>query len=85
MRPSTWQPPVETSAAEDKITKRIKRAKLFLFLRRHRHQIFTSEFQDELAGIFKDSPQGQPARATCNAGAGVDPASLHRGLGRRGD
>ena len=60
MRPPTWQPPVETSAAEDKIIKRIKRAKLFLFLRRHRHQIFTSEFQVELAGIFKDSPQGQP-------------------------
>jgi hypothetical protein len=60
MKPPTWQPPVETSAAEDKIIKRIKRAKLFLFLRRHRHQIFTSEFQVELAGIFKDSSQGQP-------------------------
>jgi len=60
MRPSMWQPSIETSAAEDKIIKRIKRAKLFLFLRRHRRQIFTSEFQDELAGIFKDSPQGHP-------------------------
>jgi hypothetical protein len=60
MKPPIWQPPVETSAAEDKIIKHIKRAKLFLFLRRHRHQIFTSEFQVELAGIFKDSPQGQP-------------------------
>lgn len=59
MRPSTWQPPVETSAAEDKILKRIKRAKLFTFLRHHRHQIFTPEFQLELAGIYKDSPQGQ--------------------------
>jgi transposase len=60
MRPTTWQPPVETSPAEDKILKRIKRAKLFSFLRRHRHQIFTSEFQLELAGIYKDSPPGQP-------------------------
>ena len=60
MRPSTWQPPVETSAAENKIIKRIKRAKLFIFLRRHRHQIFTPEFQVELAGIYKDAPQGQP-------------------------
>jgi len=60
MRPSTWQPPVETSAAEDKILKRIKRAKLFTFLRCHRHQIFTPEFQLELAGIYKDSPPGQP-------------------------
>ncbi|MGH9937250.1 MAG: transposase [Blastocatellia bacterium] len=60
MRPSAWQPPIETSAAEDQIIKRIKRAKLFIFLRRHRHQIFTSEFQVELAGSYKDSPQGHP-------------------------
>lgn len=60
MRPSTWQPPIETSAAEDQIIKRIKRAKLFTFLRHHRHQIFTPEFQVELAGIYKDAPQGQP-------------------------
>ena len=60
MRPFTWQPPVETSAAEDQIIKRIKRAKLFTFLRRHRHQIFTPELQVELAGIYKDARQGQP-------------------------
>src|SRR5438128_1182499 len=60
MRPSAWQPPVEISAAEDQIIKRIKRAKLFTFLRRYRHQIFTPEFQVELAGIYKDSPPGQP-------------------------
>ena len=60
MRPSTWQPPVETSAAEDQILKRVKRAKLFVFLRRHRHQIFTPEFQLELAGIYQDSPKGFP-------------------------
>lgn len=60
MRPSDWQPPVETSAAEEKIIKRIKRAKLFIFLRRYRHQIFTPEFQAELATIYKDCPQGQP-------------------------
>lgn len=29
-------------------------------MRRHRHQIFTPEFQGELAGIYKDSPPGQP-------------------------
>jgi len=60
LKPSSWQPPIETSAVEDQIIKRIKRAKLFIFLRHHRHQIFTSEFQVELAGIFKDSPRGQP-------------------------
>jgi hypothetical protein len=60
MRPPNWDPPVETSAAEDKILKRVKRAKLFVFLRRHRHQIFTPEFQVELAGIYKDSTKGFP-------------------------
>lgn len=60
MRPTVWQPPVETTADEDKIIKHIKRAKLFLFLRRHRHQLFTCEFQIELATIYKDCPPGQP-------------------------
>jgi transposase len=51
---------VETSAAEEKIIKRIRRAKLFIFLRRHRHQLFTPEFQAELATIYKECRQGQP-------------------------
>jgi hypothetical protein len=51
MRPTVWQPPIETTAGEDKIIKGIKRAKLCLFLRRHRHQLFSSEFQVELATI----------------------------------
>ena len=60
MRPPIWQPPIETSVAEDKIIQRVKRAKLFLFLRRHRHQLFTPEFQAELATIYQDCPYGQP-------------------------
>jgi hypothetical protein len=60
MRPATWQPPVETSAAEEQIIKRIKRAKLFIFLRRHRHHLFTPEFQVELAGLYKDAAPGHP-------------------------
>jgi transposase len=60
MKPPRWQPPVETSPAEDTIIKRIKRAKLFVFLRRHRHTIFTPAFQDELAGLYKNSSVGHP-------------------------
>jgi hypothetical protein len=60
MRPTVWQPPVETTAGEDKIIKGIKRAKLFVFLRRHRHQLFSSEFQAELATLYKECPRGQP-------------------------
>jgi hypothetical protein len=33
MRPALWQPPVECSPAEQKIVTRIRRAKLFVFLR----------------------------------------------------
>jgi hypothetical protein len=40
--------------------KRIKRAKLFVFLRQHRHTLFDGAFQEQLATIYKDAPQGQP-------------------------
>jgi hypothetical protein len=60
MRPPLWQPPVDLSPTEQTIIKRIKRAKLFVFLRQHRHTLFDATFQDELATIYKDAPQGQP-------------------------
>ncbi len=60
MRPSSWQPPVEPSAAEEAILKRIRRAKLFVFLRQHRHELFDEAFQEELAGLYQDSALGQP-------------------------
>ena len=59
MRPPLWHPPVELSDAEASIVKRIKRAKLFTFLRLNRSFIFNDEFQEELATIFKDSTVGQ--------------------------
>ncbi len=60
MRPSSWQPPVEPSAAEAAIIKRIRRAKLFVFLRQHRHELFDEAFQAELATLYQDSSLGQP-------------------------
>ena len=60
MRPLLWQPPLDLSAAEQAIVKRIRRAKLFVFLRHHRHALFSSAFQQELATLYKDAPQGQP-------------------------
>jgi hypothetical protein len=59
MRPSLWHPPIELSAAEQKINQRIKRGQLFSFLRAHRHEIFTDAFQEELSSLFKDSSVGQ--------------------------
>jgi Transposase DDE domain/Transposase domain (DUF772) len=60
MRPPVWEPPVVLSATEETIVKRIKRAKLFVFLRQHRHTLFDPAFQAELVTIYKDAPQGQP-------------------------
>ena len=60
MRPPLWHPLVELSTAEHAIIKRIRRAKLFVFLRQHRHELFTDAFQQELMMLYKDQPQGQP-------------------------
>ena len=60
MRPPIWEPPVALSATEQTIVARIKRAKLFIFLRQHRHTLFDAAFQQELATIYKEAPQGQP-------------------------
>src|SRR4029453_4649384 len=60
MRPSLWHPPIELSTAEHAIIKRIRRAKLFVFLRQHRHALFADAFQQELMMLYKDQPQGQP-------------------------
>ena len=60
MQPPVWTPSVELSPLEQQIVKRIKRAKLFVFLRQHRHTLFDAIFQEELAAMYKDAPQGQP-------------------------
>ncbi len=40
--------------------KRVRRAKLFVFLRQHRHELFDEEFQAELARLYADRPKGRP-------------------------
>jgi hypothetical protein len=60
MRPSLWHPPLALSTAEHAIIKRIRRAKLFVFLRQHRHELFADPFQQELMTLYKDQPQGHP-------------------------
>ncbi|MEG4990265.1 IS1182 family transposase [Microcoleus sp. BR0-C5] len=58
MRPPLWNPPIELSASEEKVAQRIRKAKLFLFLREIRHELFDDQFQQELAKVFKDSSVG---------------------------
>ena len=60
MRPGVWQPPVEPSRLEQEVIKRIKRAKLFVWLREHRHELFDEAFQAELARHARTAPLGQP-------------------------
>jgi Transposase domain (DUF772) len=60
VRPVVWRPPVETSPAEQAVIKAVRRAKLFVFLREHRHELLDEEFQGELAGTYADSPKGRP-------------------------
>ena len=43
-----------------RIVKRIKRAKLFTFLRQWRHQLFDDSFQEELSKLYADTPKGHP-------------------------
>src|SRR4029434_2599710 len=60
MRPPLWHPLVELSTAEHAIIKRIRRAKLCVFLRQHRHELFADAFQQEWMTLYKDQPQGHP-------------------------
>lgn len=54
-----WSPPVDTSPAEDRILKRCKKAKLFVFLRAYRHRLFDDAFQAELAGMYQARGAGK--------------------------
>jgi Transposase domain (DUF772) len=58
MRPEVWNPPIQLSVKEEKVAKRVRKAKLFVFLRQIRHELFNYEFQMELATVFKDSSVG---------------------------
>src|SRR5438105_10622086 len=58
MQPSPWQPPVELSEQEEQVVKRIRKAKLFVFLRKHRHELFNEAFQQELANLYREAERG---------------------------
>ena len=60
MRPTYWRPPIELSATEQMIIERIRRAKLFVFLRLHRHEVFNEVCQQELTSLYQESQRGQP-------------------------
>src|SRR5580692_3221330 len=60
VRPVVWWPPAEPSPAEQAVIGAVRRAKLFVFLREYRGELFDEVFQSELAQAYVDSPKGQP-------------------------
>src|SRR3989441_8160729 len=60
MQPALWKPPVELSQQEEQIVKKIRKAKLFVFLRHHRHELFDEAFQEELASLYRKAERGHP-------------------------
>ena len=60
MQPLLWQPSIELSAQEEQIVKRIRKAKLFVFLRQHRHELFDEAFQKELASLYRKAERDHP-------------------------
>ena len=60
MQPVVWRPEVTLSQQEELIVKKIRKAKLFVFLRQHRHELFDEAFQEELASLYRPTERGQP-------------------------
>ncbi len=60
MQPLRWQPPVEFSIQEEQMVRRIRKAKLFVFLRQYRHLLFDEPFQEELANLYRKEERGRP-------------------------
>ena len=56
-----WIFPIELSKKEEKICARLKQnGKLFTFLRKYRHLIFTDEINQKLLSMYVDYPRGKP-------------------------
>jgi hypothetical protein len=56
-----WSPPQDLSPTEEKIAARAaKKKKLFVFLREIRTELFDPAFQEELAGMYRQTGAGKP-------------------------
>jgi hypothetical protein len=60
MQPSLWTPPIALNPQEEQIVNKIRRAKLFIFLRRHRNALFNEPLQRELATLYRPNKRGHP-------------------------
>jgi len=71
VRPEVWQPPVACSRLEREVIKRVKRAKLLVWLREHRHELFDEAFQAELAATYLHSLPAQSEGAATGSASAV--------------
>ena len=53
MQPAMWNPPVPLNPQEEQIVHKIRKAKLFVFLRKPRHELFDEAFRP---GVSQQSP-----------------------------
>ncbi len=60
MRSAVWRPSVELSAQEQQIVIHIRHAKLFVFLRCHRHELLDEAFQRDLTKLYQSGERGRP-------------------------
>jgi hypothetical protein len=59
--PPLWSPPQDLSPTEEKIAARAaKKKKLLVFLREMRTELFEPAFQEELAGMYRQTGAGKP-------------------------
>lgn len=57
----SWKYPLALSKQEELICSRLKsNGKLFVFLRKYRHQIFTEELNQKLISMYSEHPKGKP-------------------------
>jgi hypothetical protein len=57
-----WNPPIELTAQEERLLKRLNRVRpLFGFLRQHRHELFDDAFQKKLGEVYRDTGAGEQA------------------------
>ena len=55
-----WKPSAKLSKREEMILKRCRKTrKLFAFLRKHRHELFSDDIQDELELMYRDTGAGK--------------------------
>jgi hypothetical protein len=60
---SPWNAPVETTPTEDKLLGLLKKQKLWIFLRLHRHLIIDDEVRERLVRMYASSGRGKPVSA----------------------